>query len=417
MTVVFSVARWRPRLALASLAVAFPLAAKPVAQPPPPASVELYLDASESMAGYARNVDPDRRPLGDVIKLTQDFAIARASALHTTGFGSESVSITGDLNSWGTADPYECHHVTKCINQQSHLDEALNKIAATPAAGLSVLVSDFWFDNRSFTGTPAVALGGPLRAILANRAIALVGLRVPFKGDVYDMPGIGKYHAAHERVLILFVAGPETKVRAYITSLVESHSHSFDGLHQTFFRSPHAAALTPPAALGAGIRTLRGETGYQINWTTANRQGESRGRLEGDFDIDRILTATVVGRGPLAVSTELRRADTPSTSAITLPGNPWHQTANPSKAHFDFGPRLGPAISGKYMLIGRIGTKGVHSPDPAAQWMREWSLEPNPGRPTFVKAQGLDKLAEILEQIVSRPAWLGQFSVRVDIEE
>jgi hypothetical protein len=70
-------------------------------------------------------------------------------------------------------------------------------------------------------------------------------------------------------------------------------------------------------------------------------------------------------------------------------------------------------------MVGEIGTRGLQSPNPAAAWMRRWSLQP--GRPgAFVGALELDTLAGILENAAQQagPAFRAtrgfQFTVRID---
>jgi hypothetical protein len=85
---------------------------------------------------------------------------------------------------------------------------------------------------------------------------------------------------------------------------------------------------------------------------------------------------------------------------------------------FAFGPiTVGALPAGHYLVAGDIGTSRPSPDQPAAAWMREWSLPSSPGRPAFVRAQGLDTLADILESAASRPRTDAGFTFQVEIKD
>ena len=93
---------------------------------------------------------------------------------------------------------------------------------------LSIVITDLWLDNKSFSGSPQVALGQPLRAALQNGlAIGVIGIMSPFEGAVYDIPEVGTYRGAKELPLYVLAIGPEEDVSSLQIALSESASPSF----------------------------------------------------------------------------------------------------------------------------------------------------------------------------------------------
>jgi len=405
-----------------------PAKVAPGKEPANGGAIDLLLDGSMSMAGYAKSPDPNRQPLGDIVAVVEEMAQTEKAPIRVLAFGTELAPVVGDPARWGRPAPYTA--------KESRIDVALKAMRDAPPGAVSVLVSDLWFDNKSFTGAPAVALGQPLRAILADgRTVAVVGIRAPFQGVVYGMPGSGNYAGASERALLLVLSGPEVRVRKLVRRLM-TQSPSFqpeasrpDKVHVTYFRLPgKPRQLAPPKALGAGIKTagkLDGLSAFEMDWSEAKRPSKP-GRLAGVYDLANVLPKDMAWRGPVQTKTRLWRETGGTWQPYPLIGKTWGPRPSkpgampspPFERVFAFVPSAVKSLpEGRYLLMGEIGTDGIASPDAAATWMRDWSLPANPGKPAFVRALGLDQLARILENATSSAAPIAGFAVMIEIED
>lgn len=405
-------------------------------------AINLLLDGSMSMAGYAAHADPQLRPLGDIIAIARETAAVRGAKLNPLVFGTGIAPITGDVEAWGRAAAYKA--------TESRIDVALDTVRKSAPGTLSIMVSDLWFDNRAFTGAPAVALGQPLRAILASgRSVAVVGTRVPFSGPVYSWPGGGNYAGGKERVLLLVLVGSEGDVRDFASRLAASNSPSFapDRMRVTVFNTPSfTRQLTAPKPAGAGVTSAgrvreRASTGqtvdlprFTIDWSDAGR-ADAPGRLVGGGDRARLIPANTAATGPLTFSTRLWVWQNNKWLAYRLPpGAGWKVARldpktnalgcgatgkpSPTAGCFSFGPAtVGQLPEGRYLLSADLGASSLSPLQPAAQWMRDWDLGERPGRPAFVRTLGLAALADILTNAADGPRADAGHLVRLDIED
>lgn len=387
-----------------------------VAAPLPP--VHMFFDSSASMAGYITG-STEIRPLGDLAELGKAFAHDRNQAVKVYCFGDAVAAFPGDPAIWGTRAAYLKPPVAACGNQNSRIDTALGAIRALPADTLAVLVSDFWLDAKSFAGGPEVALGIPMKGILNDRSVMMIGVQVPFSGTVNDFPGVGNYRDGKQRVLVIMLAGPVDKVTAFADTLSVSGSKSFAAMRRTLFRLPVTVGLPTPKPTGAGVRAAKNGREFSFDWDAAARPS-APGRLMGSYDLNALPLANIsVWRGGVLTGTKLERRTVTGWQPYTLTGNTWQVKPGTNVGLFAFGTHLGSIPEGVYRLTGQIGTDGVlpKGGDPAAQWMRDWSLEAKPRKPALVKVKGLGDLAGLMEQAVVRKQALGRFETIVTIED
>ena len=404
-------ARW---LAVAML-VASPSGAAVQAPVNSKPAVHVFYDSSSSMAGYVTD-SPDLRPLGDLTVLAGDFAAGQKMPIRNYCFGKAVAPFTGDPTVWGTKAAFKKPPVAACGNQESHIDFALAAISKLPPSNLAILVSDFWLDAKAMASGPQVAVGLPIRAILADRSVMLIGLRVPFSGPISPFPGVGKHVTAKERVLIIMVAGPADKVVSFTNALASSGSKSFANMKRTLFRLPVTASLPQPIASGPGVE--KHAKGFEFEWSEADRAG-SKGTIRSVYNLEKLPLAGIsVWRGNVVTGTSVQKRTPAGWQTYPLSGPTWKVQPVGHSAVFAFGTHLVRMPEGDYRLTASIGTDGKlpATGDPAAAWMREWDLPAAPGTPAFVKAKGLADLAAMMEKTVAKQHPLGRFTTDIRIE-
>jgi hypothetical protein len=170
-----------------------------------PAAVDLYLDASESMKGF---LTPQKSKGGTTYeKVTYEKVVNDLTAY--AGQKSRIAFPFGDCVS--ALDPMERElplrpifyeqlskvkpDICADINRSTRFDKLFDKIKerhASPHGGhdrLSIVVTDLFLDegNRYLGGVPAAL--APIQPILdSGLAVAVLGVKVPFRGNIYLPP-------------------------------------------------------------------------------------------------------------------------------------------------------------------------------------------------------------------------------------
>jgi hypothetical protein len=394
--------------------------------------IRTYLDGSGSMAGYVAGATSDVRPLGDLIEITTQMAAARDTQAQFFAFGSKIALVPGGpagAARYATITPYTCRG---CDNQESHIDAVLRQIAGGDRSGLNVVVSDFWLDNKSFVGSPQVALGVPLAQILQQgRTVGVLGLRAPFKGKIYDFPSGGPPYAdASERALLVLLIGSASDVAAAYSALTQSNSPAFRPgvMRYSVFSTSighvwvNARAMTP---VGGGVshsaaippERLPGLQQFVMHRGTAQAQ---HGRIEGLFDAGAGVRDNAVWSGPLSASTRVwRLRDQGALQAC--PAAVWGEigplrsawvAAGGSGAKLTVSPQTAAGLlpGGVYFVGGFLGVKRLQTPNPADSWMRDWSFgaaqeqDLRARRPRFFPTLNLADLAASMEGALDRAA-------------
>jgi len=407
---------------------------------PSTGALNVYLDGSGSMAGYAAGATQDMRPLGDLIATLTQSARTRGVHIQFSAFGKSIRPIGGGpagVDRYATVSAYRCQG---CDNQESHIDAVLRQIADGDRAGVSVVVTDFWLDNRSFAGSPQVALGGPLSEILGQgRTIGVMGVRSPFKGRIYDFPSGGMYADATERPLFVLLIGGSADVAATYAALVQSSSPALSSSlnHYSVF-STHvdgawvsARALSP---VGGGVtravsiapERLPNVQQFALRRDTAALQ---RGGIEGVFDAGGAMPVGAVWSGPLKASTRVWRLRDEGSLAGCGPQT-WTELnsltgawlpAGGARARFVLSPATSPLMPGGgiYFVAGYLGVKRLDAPNPADAWMRDWSFNASQEaslrsrRARFFPTLNLADLAGAMESSLARAAPNGIDTVAV----
>ena len=447
-----------PGLVAAALALGAPAS---FAAPPPPRAclppglpqpapsprllpIEVYFDGSQSMSGFAEPGPSAVRPLGDLLRLLAD----QGAPVRYHAFGKTIADLTPARAA--LYDRPQVYNCKACDNQESWIDDVLRAVARAPADRISLVVTDLWLDNHAFHGSLQVAFGGPLAKLIVPApgatsvpALAVLGIRAPYRGRIYDLPGGGSPRFEGERPLFVLIAGPEREVAAVRTMLRQSHSPAFDAehLHEAVFTAGGTARLaTPPVPAGGGVTTaapLAGAPGlahYRFDRTLAARQ---RGAVAGRYAPALAATPGEVWQGGPAASSRVWVMGDAAALARCTPGAwrplpalraSWRVGAGSGGAgafRFDATNSESLRAGETYLVAGSIGTAALATPNPDTQWLRDWSLPADAAgfaasRPRMFKTLGLADLATLMEADVARAtprgrAMLGfQFAVSVE---
>lgn len=389
-------------------------------------NLAVYIDGSQSMAGFNNATTRELRPMGDLVALIQSRASDYENAAFYA-FGREIGEISGDAaSSYATPGPYNC---SGCDNQESRLDQVLNAATKAGPDTVSVIITDLWLDNKSFAGSPQVALGRPLRAALqAGLSIGVIGIRAPFDGAVYDVPGVGTYRGASELPLYVLAIGPEEDISALQIALTQSGGPSFAAsrMEYSLFSKESNNPFIPPQlrSIGAGAsralvsehKALRGLPQYSIDLNVAEAQ---KGQLGRTVSFQTTLRNGLVWQGELAERTDAWRLASQNDLAQCGPGTwqrlseidgLWRPRDQDGKATFSFGHEVAAQLrpGNIYYLEPKFGSNEVGVPNVANQWMREWALDESNAQALVEAGTGpfktlnLADLATILEQELSR---------------
>ena len=195
------------------------------ALPPPPegkaeaakpakGQTTVWWDGSQSLAGYIDASTETLRPLGDLQPILARYARDAGGGARWLRFAAKVDTPILDPAEVGAAGFYRC---SGCDNQESHVDTVFQRIAAQTGPGLNVVVTDLWLYDPKSTISPIVAMGGPVKSILADgRAIAVIGIKAAYAGGVTDIPHAPTYHGARSRPLfVLLVGTPQEVLGAY----------------------------------------------------------------------------------------------------------------------------------------------------------------------------------------------------------
>ena len=416
----------------------------------PGGAFTIYLDGSASMVGYIRGGTADTRPLADLVGMLPTLSGIDHSNSETIRFDRKiSPILSKDLQAMQSESGYLCPKGNaNCDSQESHLDQALAKIAEAGGAGLSVVVSDLWLANSSVLTTDGVALSAPLDAIFASgRSVAIYGFESPYAGRVSDLPSGKTGVTASRRYLFLVAVGPLKRLQAFNAAMQNAPSTSLAGdlksgkAHYSLFtlepavmsdgeRSAFAMPMKSPLkkasflTVRAGVKVPQ----FQIDKSEALRQPGALGASWSGSQAVSVIPGAVwegASRGETTLFKMVGDACAPK-------GADWRKEGElkggwqGDSGQYALGPASLAALpSGKYMLVGGLRRVSLLSPNPATQWMRDWSFNgaseaealKRPVMPTLNLAE-MARLMEIalLKSAQQKPMNIGGFAAAVEIK-
>jgi hypothetical protein len=404
-------------------------------------AVDVYVDGSGSMVGYLRGATADRRPLQDLLASLTLVTAEGASAPAATRYNLFGARIrpldAARADLLVREDPYLCNGAAAaagpCDNQESRLDVVLGRVAESPPASLAVVVTDLWLSTSEMSASGPMAVGAPVAQMLGQgRAVGVLGVRAPYRGPVYDLPGGGTYAGATARPLYVLLIGPVERVTAVRDGLAKAGVRGFetaDARWSLFTTTPAsgAAATATPFQLTGGALTARPvlppSAGIAVQQLTLSAGAALQERVRpgpaglsaASFDpaTETAMRDGAVWQGPTRGATKVWRlkGDNPCAADAWTPladyPDGWSEGAF-TLAASEASARL--PKGGTYLLSGTLTRAGLTTPNPANAWMREWSFNPSTepavlaGKPTFFPTLHLAETARILESSLDQAA-------------
>lgn len=390
--------------------------------------ITAYWDGSESLAGYIDGANANLHPLADIQRLINDHARDGGFEISWKRFGSKITALpaNGDPS---TVAFYRCGRSADCDNQESRLDEVLNKIADDRSPGLRIIVSDLWLSTSAFRGSTEVAIGGPLRRILAGadgkdqRSIGVIGIRAPYSGPVYEVPNVGTHRGARERPLFVLLVGTRKEVLTGYRSLTRAGSPAFaeNRIYFSWFGPDPAndwMGDLPQAELrGSAIpATILSEPERPIRQIEVSLKDLQSNKASVRVSVDptaRLLPGAVWEGQPNGFTRVWRRKSKGCGSGAweAMPDlqGAWRSNKDAEgkiNATFtlDRSAAEGLLPGHTYLVTASYTTKTITRNSDATRWMRDWSVSPEQSagvsarNPAFFPALNLAELAVILEQ-------------------
>lgn len=380
--------------------------------------MRVYWDGSESIAGYVDGATDSVRPLGDLQPLLAAHARDSGVAAQWFRFGERVAPLASGSGLASTAF-YRCGRQAACDNQESRIDTVLNRMAERTGPGLDVMVTDLWLSNTAFQGSAEIALGQPIRSLLAKgKSIGVIGVRAPYAGPVYDVPGVGTHQGARERPLFVILVGSRTEVLSAYRTLSRSGSPALSGERIKF------SLFTPEPAnawLGADLpiqttgdiaaqRLIDGDQSDALPQVRLSldqlRTGQAA--LRAPVRADARILPGAVWRGRLSGQTQVwRRAGGCGAGAWqTQPAlsGAWKPDDDTGAVFTLDGGSTQNLVAGSDYLIQAQLTSRDLAPSPAeTKWLRDWSVSPERARavsaaaPAFFPTLNLAAFTEQLE--------------------
>jgi hypothetical protein len=365
----------------------------PSTRPRPPVTLHLYLDGSLSMAGYADGAAANVRPLGDLLAILDGLSERAKAPLTYERFGARRapLSKTAALE-FAQPKAYRCNGASGCDNQESRIDQVLQAVRSSPPGQVGIVVTDLWLSNTAFAGSPQVALGAPLTDLLQQgRAVGVLGVRAPFSGRLYDLPGQPMLKGS--RPLFVLIIGREADVLAVRNAFANSGSPAFSADRSRFSvfsaapTNPWRAAVKPVGSSGAGaVQSVVASDLMAPSLQQFRYRPSQGGSLVAVVDAAAGPPPNAVWSGPLAGATKVwvladERALGRDCGKAWRPfgglSNAWASVpGRPTAGRFTLSPgNSSVLLPGKtYMIAASLAPKRLDTPNPAAGWMREWNL-------------------------------------------
>lgn len=414
----------------------------------PGGTYSIYLDGSASMVGYIRGGSADSRPLADLVGMMPTLQGIDRGKVEIVRFDRRfTVLAQKDLGTMQVDSGYLCPPSNaNCDAQESHIDQALAKIASSDAGGLSVVVSDLWLANSEVLTTDGVALSKPLADIFASgRSVAVYGFESAYSGRVNDLPSGNRNRTASRRYLFMIAVGPLKRLEALHSAMETAPSRSIAAdlnsgkAHYSLFTlEPSVAAASGEQSFALAAKSpltktsfLPVRSGVKIQQFHLDKGQALRAAGAAGASWSGVATAHPVTGAVWEGSSDGHTSLFRMTGNKCLPnGGDWRAEGElnggwGSEADYQLDPaQLAALPAGKYLLVGTVQRTSLLSPNPATQWMRDWSFDSiteskavnRPVMPTLNLAETARLLeVTLLKAAQRKPMNIGGFAVAVEI--
>ncbi|PZT93986.1 hypothetical protein [Sphingomonas sp.] len=353
-----------------------------------------------------------------------------------------------DMRRLQTPDGYSCTSGRAvCDSQESHVDQALARVAAAKGDALSVVVSDLWLTNSEVLTTGGVALSRPLTDILSSgRGIAVYGFESPYAGRVYDLPSGTQGASAARRYLFVLAIGAPTRLDAFHAAMLRAPSASIARDLQSGAARYSLFTTEPVGRAASGSQTFE-PTGpgpltkaaflpvrqgvripqFKLDRAQAMRLSEGTGSVAWKGVSETMMRPGAVWQGPSLGTTSIYRMV--GSKCLPAAGD-WRAEGRSgdgwSGGSYSLTPTTLAALPrGSYLLVGKLRRTGLQSPNDATKWMRDWSFDAAGERAALarrtVPTLNLAETARLMENALAqaaerRPADIGGFAAAVQID-
>jgi hypothetical protein len=409
----------------------------------------VYVDGSASMAGYLRGATAAERPLADLIGMLPQLPGVSASGVELIRFDRRvSVVKPEDMRRLQIPAGYSCRNgKAGCDSQESHVDQALTRIASAKGDVLSVVVSDLWLTNSEVLTTGGVALSRPLTDILSSgRGVAVYGFDSPYAGRVYDLPSGVSGSSASRRYLFILAIGSPARLDAFHAAMLRAPSASIARDLQSGTAHYSLFTTEPVARAASGTQAFVSAGGgplvkaaflpvrqgvripqFKLDRAQALRLGDGAGSVQWTGVSGSSMRPGAVWKGPSVGTTDAYRMI--GSKCLPAAGD-WRPEGKSSDGWsgetYSLAPtKLGALPRGSYLLVGNLRRIGLQSPNEATQWMRDWSFDAAGEQAALarrtVPTLNLAETARLMENALAqaaekRPVDIGGFAAAVQID-
>lgn len=380
----------------------------------PPGDLNVYVDASGGMRGYASAGTPNA--LGNLMSLSLNFTKSSnyaPSAPGTTRFfrfgdyrfdpkSPEAPALVETAEQLARPAAFNEEN-TRLADVLRWIEHRHDK-AGDGADPLSIVVTDLMLDDREAVDAFEASVGGALRNLMIDEklSVGLLAVRVPFDGNVF-VGDAALRAAVPDRPLIILMIGDPFQVRAFYDYLDTSEIAPFSSdtaltnrRFALFGLEASAIADAAPQLSGTGSGFSSRSFSLDVPGTqdlkkfsfrpgAADEDSKARLRVRLDAGANK-ESYEVIGDEPVSVGFVWQLDEAAFDPAACNPQQVWSHYARlgpdralskGQQAVYSLGPdemeAAGMDRKGTYLVQMIAGQRGLVREHEAVEWMGEWS--------------------------------------------
>ena len=377
-----------------------------------PGDVAVYFDASGGMAGYAATLP---NAIGNLTTITRDYT---QSGFYPEGkkgnvsfrrFGEYRFDPSQPVAPPDISDTGAFARSAAYTERESRIADLLKWIQherSNGASSLAVIVTDLMLDDRQAADQFEASVGGTLRNMIIkeNLALGIMAVRVPFNGKIFV--GSETFPSAMaDRPLVIMMLGDPYQVRKFYEYLGTTQAAPFsadtpqsDRAFALFGLEAGSIVLADPGADGVSRafsqlpakRQIPGAgdiASVRFNPAAEEKQGVAGVKLTLAANAG-VADFEVIGNKPVYSALVWKLDDKNLTPAGCKSGAAWMNIGGLPPAGWkvdgqtvtyrltaDEMELAGLAEDGLYLVELVAGQQGVVMDHPAADWMKDWSMD------------------------------------------